>query len=359
MRRLTIVLGFPVVAAAAQQPPRGLDLVRVADGAFAAIRREPFGLAVQSNSLIVVGDSAVLVVDAQFTRAATQETIREIRRLTPLPVRWVVNTHWHDDHVAGNQVYRDTFPGVQFVIHEHTRADLRALGAPNRDGTRTGAPPLADRYERQLALGLGIDSTPLVPGERESMTSAIRIIREYLGELAGFRETLDGPSVNGELRLTLGDHDVRVRWLGRANTRGDLVVYLPRSGVIATGDVVVAPVPFAFGSYPAEWIAVLDSLPGLRPAALVPGHGPVMRDLSYVRTLRAALAEVRDSAVAVVARGDSAIVAFGRMDFSAHRDAFTRGDPWLGNLFGRFFLNPAFTSAVRRERERRAGTGAR
>ena len=359
MRRLMIVLSLPAVVAAAQEPPRGVDLVRVADGVFAAIRREPLGLAVQSNSLIVVGDSGVLVVDAQFTRAATRETIREIRRLTPLPVRWVVNTHWHDDHFAGNQVYRDSFPGVQFIIHEHTRADLRTLGAPNREGTRTGAPPLADRYERQLALGLGIDSTPLVPGERESMTSAIRIIREYLGELPDFRETLEGPSVRNELRIALGVHDVRVRWIGPANTRGDLVVYLPRSGVVATGDVVVAPIPFAFGSYPAEWTAVLDSLIALRPVALVPGHGAVMRDLSYVRTLRTALGAVADSAVTVVARGDSTAVALGRMDFSAHREAFTRGDPWRANLFGRFFLTPAFRSAVQRERERRAAAPAR
>ena len=90
----------------------------------------------------------------------------------------------------------------------------------------------------------------------------------------------------------------RVRWLDENNdftpsdTRGDQVVHIPSEGIVATGDLVVHPVPFGFNSYPREWIAVLDSIVRLRPRAIVPGHGPVMRDLAYVHRVRAMLAEV-------------------------------------------------------------------
>src|SRR5262245_55594828 len=87
---------------------------------YAVVRHEPIAYVNNANSLIVVGDSGVLVVDAQFTRKATIETIGAIRAITRKPVRFVIQTHWHDDHVAGSQVYRDSFPGVVFVSHENT-----------------------------------------------------------------------------------------------------------------------------------------------------------------------------------------------------------------------------------------------
>ena len=145
---------------AAIPPESRVELVKLADGVYAATRKEAIGLAQNGNSLIVVGDRDVLVVDAQFTREATLETIAAIRSVTRKPVRYVVNTHWHDDHVAGNQVYRDSFPSVEFVMHANTRSDLVALGGPNREATKTGAPPVADRFTTLLGMGLGIDSTP-------------------------------------------------------------------------------------------------------------------------------------------------------------------------------------------------------
>src|SRR5690242_21716531 len=103
----TIVLG---IAHAAQAPH---DVVRLADGGYAIVRHDPESFGNNANSLVVIGDSGVLVVDAQFTRLATQQTLSAIRHLTTKPVGYLINTHWHDDHAAGNQVYRDTFPNVE------------------------------------------------------------------------------------------------------------------------------------------------------------------------------------------------------------------------------------------------------
>src|SRR5262245_36650730 len=204
----------------AQSPP-GPDVVRLADDVYAVIRREPLGLAGHANSVVVFGAREVLVVDAQFTRQATLETIGAIRRLTPKPVHWVVNTHWHDDHLAGNQVYRDSFPGVRIVQHANTVTDLAALGAPNRAGQVRNAPPVADRFERFLALGLGIDSTPVSELERASVESAICIIRQYVAEAPGFQLVPATDTVRGRLVVPLGGRagNVEVRWFGCGNTR--------------------------------------------------------------------------------------------------------------------------------------------
>src|SRR5687768_7965032 len=317
---------------AATPPESRVELVRLADGVYAATRKEAIGLAQNGNSLIVVGDRDVLVVDAQFTREATLETLAAIRGVTRHPVRYVVNTHWHDDHFAGNQVYRDTFPAVQFIIHQNTRSDLRLQGAPNREATRTGAPPLVEKYGRQMAMGLGVDSTPISDRERVSLTDAIRIMNQYLTELPSFRETMDGPSAQHLTSLTLGSTTVNVHWLGRANTRGDLVVHLPRQRIVATGDLVVHPVPFAFGSFPAEWVAALDSIVALNPAQIVPGHGPVLRDLAYVRQVRSALNDVLAPAAGIAERRDSMAVALRTITLNSHKRAMAGDEKWLSYM---------------------------
>lgn len=345
------VLMVPTVVAlmacgAARDVPAGTEIaasngtvVSLGQGVYAFVRSEPLGLAVNANSLLIVNDSDVVVVDAQFTREATLEVLAALRDITSKPVCCVINTHWHDDHVAGNQVYRDTFPDVRFIAHEHTRADLIAMGRPNRSGTVQGAPPLVDRYDRWSGMGLGIDSTPATEAERTSVASALRIMRRYLAEAPGFREELPDVLVQRETTLVRGSRRIQLHWFGRGNTRGDLVVHLPVERVVATGDLVVAPVPFAFNSYPTEWIRVLDSVTALQPAALLPGHGPLMHDLSHVATVRELLVAARDETRAATARG---------LDQAGVRQAVTLdslrkrlGDEkWGNSMFQRFFLAP-------------------
>lgn len=321
--------------------PSGLSVVPLDSGVYAFIRTEPLGRAVNANSLVIVSDRDVVIVDAQFTREATLEHIAALRSITRKPVSYVVNTHWHDDHVAGNQVYRDTFPDVQFIAHAQTRTDLIERGRPNRTGTLTGAPPIADRWERLLAMGLGIDSTPVTAAERASATSAIRIIRQYLREYEGYREELPNVLVHNGLTLYRSGRRIDIRWLGRGNTAGDLVVHLPAEAIIAAGDLVVHPIPFAFLSYPTEWIAALDSIVALRPRMLVPGHGPVMRDLSYVGTVREMLATARDSTRAAADRELTLENARRVVMLDRLRVQFTADDRWMNAMFRDFFLNPA------------------
>jgi glyoxylase-like metal-dependent hydrolase (beta-lactamase superfamily II) len=322
-----------------------LELVRVDSGVFAAIRKDPLSLAVNANSLIIVRDSDVVVVDAQFTREATRETIAAIRSITDRPVRYVINTHWHDDHVAGNQVYRDSFPAVRFVMQENTAADLQTLGAENRKNQVEGAPPVADEFERLLSRGLGIDSTPASPLERSSVESAIRIVRQYLEEHPGFQPVTATDTVRRRMKLPGGKPRVDLLWFGHGNTRGDLVVHLPSQSILATGDLVVAPVPFAFGSYPASWIDVLDSVAELKPRVIVPGHGPVMRDLRYVRSVRDWLARIDRETSVAVARGDSLETALQTVTLDDVRRRVTGDEKWMNFLFRRFFVGPVVRSA--------------
>ena len=81
----------------------------------------------QSNTTVVIGERAVLVVDSCYLPSAAREDIAEIKRWTDKPVRYVVNTHWHYDHQMGNVAYRDAFPGVSILAHSGDAQPDRGL----------------------------------------------------------------------------------------------------------------------------------------------------------------------------------------------------------------------------------------
>jgi glyoxylase-like metal-dependent hydrolase (beta-lactamase superfamily II) len=86
-----------------------LDIIKIAEGVYAAVYSEYRMDPIEGNSLIVVGADGVLVLDSGRTPDSARAMIAEIRKLTDRPVRHVVNSHWHDDHIFGNQAYERPF----------------------------------------------------------------------------------------------------------------------------------------------------------------------------------------------------------------------------------------------------------
>jgi glyoxylase-like metal-dependent hydrolase (beta-lactamase superfamily II) len=239
-------------------------------------------------------------------------------------------------------------------MQENTAADLVKLGAPNRKQQVEGSPPVADRFERLLSMGLGLDSTPVTPTERSALESAIRIVRQYVEEAPGFSPVVATDTVHQRMTLGSGRDRIELCWFGPANTRGDLVVYLPSRGIVASGDLVGAPVPFAFGSHPASWVKVLDSLMALKPRIIVPGHGPVLRDLGFVHSVREWLARINRETSAARAQGDSLNAVLKQVTLDDVRRSITKNEKWMNFLFRSFFVRPA-VEAVFEQADGRTG----
>src|SRR5260370_27248489 len=143
----------------AETGPLHFRVVPVAAGVYAAMAK-PGDRDAVGNAGFVVGEASVLVVDSFATPAAAQELLSEIRRVTKLPVRWVVNTHYHLDHVGGNAVF--VRAGAVVVAHENVRAWVRTEnlkwrggGAPGGKETtmRLARPPHAHPPPATVALG--------------------------------------------------------------------------------------------------------------------------------------------------------------------------------------------------------------
>lgn len=252
----------------------------VAEGVYAAIAKPH--RPENSNSMFVVLDDGVLVVDAASTPSSARALIEEIRKLTPKPVRYVVNTHFHWDHFWGNQAFLDAFPGVQIISTESARLDMErmGLGWPYRDRlVRSELPEAFERWKAQLAKETDPQRQQLTRDRLDQWGKAS-------GELRTMTTALPDLTFDERLILPSPTQPVEILAPGRGHTGGDAVVYLPRRKVLATGDLIAGDTPFIADVSPYDWIHTLDAVEKLDFEIMVPGHGGVTRSKDSLRLWR-------------------------------------------------------------------------
>jgi cyclase len=333
-------------AAPGSTATRGFTVDRLADGVYAAIRTDPPGLMVDANCLFIVNDNDVVVVDAP---EASAEMIQALREITNQPVSFLVNTHWHDDHVIGNAVWRKAYPGVRFIGHASLREYLPQTGANNRRQMIEGAPQFAGQMQAQMDKGRNLKDEPISDEERVSYASDIGLVKHYMAVVPGTESVLPDIDVDEGLTLVRGKRHIEIRHLGNGHTKADLVVWLPNERIAATGDLVVWPIPLVGGdqSHVRDWPGTLDALLALSPAVFVPGHGPVMHDAQYVQQERELFASINTQVIAAVARGETLEATRKVVDLSAFREQFAGASKVRQFAFGMYVTGPAVESAYR------------
>lgn len=244
-----------------------------------------------SNAGFVVTDEGVLVVDALGSPALAEELLAVIKGITDKPVRHVVVTHYHADHIYGLQVFKAA--GAQILAEAEGQLYLHSDTA---------------------ALRLKASREELFPwiDEKTELVPADRWIREAS-------------------TLKMGGLDFLVQPVGPAHTPEDLVVYVPQLKLLFAGDLVFrGRVPFVGQADSGRWIAGLDKLLAFDAQVIVPGHGPVSH------TARADLQLTRDYlAYLRKSMGDAA------RDMEPFEEAYKRTD------WSRFEKLPLFGAANR------------
>jgi glyoxylase-like metal-dependent hydrolase (beta-lactamase superfamily II) len=196
-----------------------------------------------------------------------------------------------------------------------------------------------------LTDGKRPDGTPLSPDDREFFEAELH---DFTTAVPAIREMKYAPptlTFDGEMTFDLGQRTVRVMHLGRGNTAGDAVVYVPDARVVATGDLVVAPVPYATASFMFDWPETMRKLMELPADAIVPGHGPVMHDWRYAQQVVDVMRGITDQVERAAADGLSLDDTRKRVDAAAYRDALAGADPFQRRIFNTFFLPGAVKRA--------------
>jgi glyoxylase-like metal-dependent hydrolase (beta-lactamase superfamily II) len=340
-----ILVGATLAATSAAQPAP-YRVRELAPGVHAVVRQMvPRGIS-DSNVLIIVNEHDVVVVDANIFPASAREMIAEVRKLTSKPVRFVVNTHWHSDHHYGNQAYREAFPGVDFIQHANTRTALIERDAPSLEQNMTKEyPAIVERFRTALRTGKTSQGDSVTAEMRRDFADYQRLYEFFLADMKNTAVVPGTLIVHDSLVLHRGDRRIVIKYLGRGNTAGDLVVHLPKERIVATGDLVVSPLPFAFYSHLGEWPATLRALETLDATQILPGHGEIQSDWAYVDRLIALIDTTWTQTRAAVARGFDLEATIKAVNLESFRASFAGDDAARWRNFERLFLRPGVEAA--------------
>lgn len=274
-------IAAPAAAQTPQSPALAFTLKPLAKNVYAAID-DAKGEA-GANAGFVIGDDGVAVIDTFENPEASKQLLTEIRKLTQLPIKFVVNTHYHIDHVAGNSLFQ-----------------------------QNGAVVLAQRN---------------VPGwiHTENLKFFGKDIKPEQRKMV---ETLGSPDAVYETGVTLflGSRRIDVR-VFPGHTGGDSVVFIPDANVVFTGDLFWRnTLPNLIDATTSAWIPTLNSVVEIAPdATYVPGHGDV-GNANDVKNFRDYLAFLRENIAPAVQQnktGDDLVDAvlpavtekYGKWDF--------------------------------------------
>jgi cyclase len=259
---LLVIGGVWLAAAQTPKPPGPLKIEKVRDNLH-MISGEG------GNVAVYVTDEGVVLVDDMFDRNDA-DILAQVHSITDKPLRYVVNTHQHDDHAGGDL---KMLPLAEVIAHQNVRKNLEHIKQPyyeDTPGTPIGLPRL---------------------------------------------------TFSDQLSIHLGGKEVRAYYFGRGHTSGDAIIYFPNLRVIHTGDLFLGGrfggrnergkprgvniyVDYAQGGSFSEWSRTLERTLALDFDTVIPGHGPVSTKAN-VETFKADLEAMRARIAGLVQRGTS------------------------------------------------------
>lgn len=278
------------------------------------------------NVTVVEQSDGVALIDSGANAADGRRIVSFVRTTTPKPVKAVLITHWHNDHPLGLSAIRKAWPNARIISTPATARSLRKraskfapIGKPDprldAEAVKAFSVLIADHEAKARDPNSSSD-------KRAGHLKAASDLRIQMTDYEGSFLVL--PSEHFEKTLIIDDETTPVHFLflGRANTNGDAIAWIPSQRVLVAGDIVVAPSPFGLSGYTSEWIGVLQQLKKFDFDVLVPGHGQPQNDTKYLDKLIVGLVDLRTQVAELASQGLCMEQVKAKLDFSRQRQLF-------------------------------------
>ena len=186
-----------------------------------------------SNTTFIITTEGVIIIDTRPTPTEARKVLKEIRKLTDLPIVYTINTHYHGDHTFGNQVFKNS---KSIIAHKNVRDTLIKSGQDHLSLFKTFGLP-------------GMDEVEITP-----------------------------PNIVYEkgMEIWLGEYRLQLLYHGKGHTNGDTIIFLDQLRTVITGDLVFnKKIPYMADAYIDDWIESLKYIQFLKNETVIPGHGPI------------------------------------------------------------------------------------
>jgi len=283
---------------------------KIADGVYYASG------GVGSNNTVIINDNDVLIVDTGTTPQAARNFLADIKMLTDKPVKYVVNTHFHYDHVDGNQIFG---PDVQIIAHDYVRTAISTFDVLKREPFMTSqmvnVPAQIDRLKQQVA-------TEKDAARKATLSMQLSATEQNFAQLKELKATPPTLTYSSKLVLHRGGREIDLLFLGRGHTGGDTVVFLPKEKIVVTGDLMESRLAYMGDAFFDEWVTTLSELKKIDFSVVLPGHGIPFADKGLITAYQAYLTDFVGQAGRLKAQGVTPEDAARRIDLTAHAKAF-------------------------------------
>lgn len=286
----------------------------------------------EGNVEVIEQSDGLVVVDAGGAPPSGTHVVEQIKALSNKPVKFLIYTHYHGDHNLGAGALLAAWPNLTIVSTEATRRNM--TGKPMAYIKTYSADYAGEiEYAKKQAADEKLPAT-VRAGWQQLIDVGDSVV-------AGYKDMQAYPAMKtftDKFAIPDKETPVEVMFLGKANTDGDAVIWVPSEKVLITGDILVNPIPYAVSSFPTSWTKVLNRLERFRFARLIPGHGEVQTDRAYIEKVKAALIEVQRQVIPLAKKGVPLDDVYKQTDFKPLIQSFSNGDDYMRMLFNSFFL---------------------
>lgn len=272
-------------------------------------------MATGGNHTIIVGDRDVFLVDAGTTPAAARALLEDMKLITDKPVRWVVNTHFHYDHTAGNSVFG---PEVQIIGHEYVRHAIADLDVYNREPFKTALANISIQVDA-LKKQMSDEKDPVKRAVLEKQLAAKQLDWDEFKKLKPTPPTM---TYTSKMTLYQGQREIQLLFLGRGHTQGDTIVYLPKERIVCSGDMMETQPAYMGDAMFDEWLKTLDALKELDFTTDLPGHGVPFHDKALITAYQGYLRDFMAQVTELRKQGLSPEETAQKIDLTSHKGDF-------------------------------------
>ena len=314
MKAITLLLAVLLQAPSPATVGKAYRFEKITDGVYYATATG--SMVTGSNNVAIVGQRDVLVVDTGTTPAAARAFIEDLKLVTPKPIRYAVNTHFHYDHTDGNQVYAGK---ADIIAHDYVKQAIETLDVLHREPYKTSQ---LTNVPRRIETLKGQIASAKDPSTKAMLEQQLKVAQDGWEQLKELKATPPNVTYTSKKVIDLGGREVQLLFLGRGHTNGDTVIYLPKEKVVATGDLMESQIAYMGDAQFDEWVTTLDALKRLDFETDLPGHGMPFKGKGLITAFQGYLRDFTKQAGELRKQGVSADAAAQRVDLTAYRSSF-------------------------------------